>query len=251
MQPGELLEVATQAARAAAPLLLERFGSERAIATKSSDTDLVSEADMLAEAAIRAVLAQRVPDDAIVGEEGKDVPGTSGRRWIVDPIDGTVDYVYGHPQWCISVACEGLAGVVFDPLRDELFTAHSEGPATLNERELHGPPPRELAHALIATGFGYERSVREAQVAGVAALIPQVRDIRRAGSAALDLCWLAAGRVDAYYEHGVKIWDTAAGQLICERAGLDVVRLDASGPLPSGLIAARAELIGQLRAIIG
>lgn len=251
MQPGELLEVAVQAARAAAPLLLERFGSERAIATKSSDTDLVSEADMLAEEAIRAVLSQRVPEDAIVGEEGEDAPGTSGRRWIVDPIDGTVDYVYGHPQWCISVACEGLAGAVLDPLRDELFCARADGPATLNGRELRGPPRRDLPHALIATGFGYERAVREAQAALVAALIPQARDIRRGGSAALDLCWLAAGRVDAYYEHGVKVWDTEAGRLICERAGLDVIALDAAGPLPAGLIAGRAELIVQLRTIIG
>src|SRR5262245_57114990 len=107
MRPSDLLEVAVDAARAAAPLLLERFGSERAIATKSSDTDLVSEADMLAEATIRQVLAERLPDDAIMGEEGEDRPGNSGRRWIVDPIDGTVDYVYGHPQWCISVACDG------------------------------------------------------------------------------------------------------------------------------------------------
>src|SRR3954465_13739557 len=132
MSPDDLLAIAREAAEAAAPLLLERFGTERALASKSTPTDLVSEADLAAERAIRAVLAARVPDDAIMAEEGDDVAGTSGRRWIVDPLDGTVNYLYGIPQWCISVACEGLAGVVLDPVRGEVFTATADGPARLD-----------------------------------------------------------------------------------------------------------------------
>src|SRR5439155_8893271 len=116
--------IAEEAARAAGAILLERFGSERALdRTKSSPTDLVSEADLLAEKAIRDVLAARAPDDAVMGEEGADTPGTSGRRWIVDPLDGTVNFVFGIPQWAVSEACEGIAGVVFDPCHDELFVA--------------------------------------------------------------------------------------------------------------------------------
>src|SRR5262249_52457821 len=158
------------------------------------------------------------PDDAIVGEEGEAKPGTSGRRWIIDPLDGTVNFLFGYPQWCVSVACEGLVGVVYDPCRGELFAA-SGGTPTLNGRPLGGSRGDGLTHALLATGFGYDAEVRARQAAIVADLLPRVRDIRRAGSAALDMCWNAAGRVDAYFEYGVKEWDVAAGRLICADAG--------------------------------
>jgi len=237
-----VLVVAEEAARAAGALLLERFAAGRdaagAIAAKSTPTDLVSEADLAAEAAIREVLRARVPEDGIRGEEGEDEPSRSGRWWTVDPLDGTVNYLYGHPQWCVSVACDGEAGVVFDPVRDELFAATADGAPTLNGAAIAAGAPASLAVALVATGFGYDARVREAQAAIVAELLPHVRDIRRAGSAALDLAWCAAGRVDAYYEYGVKAWDIAAGALICERAGLVVTELPADGVRPAGLCVA-------------
>jgi myo-inositol-1(or 4)-monophosphatase len=242
--------IAEEAARAAGTLLLERFGTERALErTKSSPTDLVSEADLLAEKAIRDVLAARAPDDAIMGEEGADTPGTSGRRWIVDPLDGTINFLYGNPQWAVSVACEGIAGVVFDPSRDELFMA-ADGAATVNGEPLHASQRDELSHALVGTGFGYESEVRAGQAEIVARLLPQVRDIRRAGSAALDLAWAAAGRLDAFYERGVKPWDIAAGTLLCEAVGLEVRELQARDRLPAGIVAAPAALLEPLLELV-
>lgn len=246
----ELLDVAVAAARAAGDVLVERYErGARGVVTKSSPTDLVSESDLAAERAIRDVLAARAPDDGIMGEEGDDVAGTSGRRWIVDPLDGTVNYLFGIPQWCVSVACEGEVGVVFDPLRDELFTAVG-GRASLGGEPLRGPERRDLGTAMVATGFGYDADVRAAQAAVVARLLPQVRDIRRLGSAALDLAWTAAGRYDAYYEYGLNAWDRAAGDLLCAAAGLEVRDLP---PLPgtgAGVLVARPELVDELAAII-
>ncbi|MFA4927418.1 MAG: inositol monophosphatase family protein [Patulibacter sp.] len=249
-----LLEVAEAAARAAAHELVSRVGDLAAlrIDTKSSVTDPVSEADIAAEQAIRRVLAERVPEDGIVGEEGDDVIGTSGRRWIVDPLDGTVNYLYGIPQWCVSVACEGLVGVIFDPSRDELFAGAADGRATLNGAPLvpAAAPDGGLGHALVATGFGYDAEVRRAQAAIIAELLPQVRDIRRAGSAALDIAWLAAGRSDAYFEYGVRAWDTAAGEVIAQAVGLEVHRLDAFHPVDPGILIAPTALVDPLKAIV-
>jgi len=247
-----LLDVAVEAANAGAEVLVPRFGRERALASKSSPTDLVSEADLASETAIRAVLAQRRPDDGILGEEGTgDLEGRSGLRWVVDPLDGTVNYLFGHPQWCVSVAVEdddgAVAGVVLDPLRGECFAAARGEGATLNGTPL--PPPREttdLGEALVATGFGYDAQIRERQAAIVAALLPVVRDIRRAGSAALDLAWTAAGRHDAYYEFGVQHWDFAAGALVCREAGLETRMLPGDWLLPTGLATARPALLEAL-----
>ena len=241
--------IAEEAARAAGALLLERFGTERALDTKSSPTDLVSEADLLAERSIRDLLARRAPDDAIMGEEGADTPGTSGRRWIVDPLDGTINFLYGIPQWAVSVACEGVAGVVFDPNRDELFIA-ADGRAELNGEALQASRCDDLSRALVGTGFGYEAHVRRAQAEIVARVLPQVRDIRRAGSAALDLAWAAAGRLDAFYEFGVKPWDIAAGTLLCTAAGLEVRELQPRGALPAGVLAAPPALVEPLLALV-
>jgi myo-inositol-1(or 4)-monophosphatase len=253
MSDAELLDIATEAARTAGALLLPRFGTERVLATKSTPTDLVSEADLAAEAAIRAVLARRAPDDAVMGEEGEDVGGTSGRRWIVDPLDGTVNFLYGLPLWCVSVACEGRAGVVFDPVRDELFAATADGPATLNGRELGADRvggADSLGQALVATGFGYDPARRALQAEVVARVLPRARDIRRGGAAALDLAWVAAGRLDAYYERGVNVWDVVAGELICARAGLVVERLAPAGELPWGVLAAGPPFADELRALV-
>jgi myo-inositol-1(or 4)-monophosphatase len=246
----ELLDIATEAARTAGALLLERFGTERVLATKSTPTDVVSEADLAAERAIRAVLARRAPDDAIMGEEGEDTAGTSGRRWIVDPLDGTVNYLYGLPLWCVSIACEGEAAVVYDPVRDELFAAAADGPATLNGRELRPGAPATLDQALVATGFGYDPARRVLQADVAARVLPRARDIRRGGAAALDLAWVAAGRLDAYYERGVNAWDVAAGELICARAGRHVQRLDPAGELPWGVLAAPQAIAGELLGLV-
>jgi myo-inositol-1(or 4)-monophosphatase len=252
----ELLDIACAAAHTAGALLMQRFGTERVLATKTSPTDVVSEADLAAERAIRQILALRAGDDAVMGEEGEDVVGTTGRRWVVDPLDGTVNFLYGIPLWCVSVACEdaggqGLAGVVFDPVRDETFAATASGSATLNGRALHADGADDLATALVATGFGYDPDRRALQAEVVSRVLPRARDIRRGGAAALDLAWCAAGRVDAYYERGVNPWDVAAGALICARAGRQVERLGPAGPLPSGILAAPAAWAGELLELVG
>lgn len=257
--PSALGVVAAEAARAAGELLAERFArrDEEAVGTKSTPTDPVSEADMAAERAIREVLAARRPGDRVLGEEGGESGGDeqadAGLLWIVDPLDGTVNFLFGIPQWCVSVAVHdadgALAGVVYDPLRDELFAAQRGGAATLGGRALEASTREELATALVATGFGYDPAVRQAQAAVVARLLPRVRDVRRVGSAALDLAWTAAGRLDAYYERGVQQWDIAAGALVCERAGLEVRELRARGEAPAGLLAAPAGLVEPLLAL--
>ena len=246
----ELLDVAVEAARAAGAVLLPRFGSETALATKSTRTDLVSAADLDAEAAIRAVLSVRVPDDAVVGEEGEDAAGTTGRRWIVDPLDGTVNFLYGIPMWAVSIACEDRVGVVFDPVRDELFCAIAGQGARLGDAPLGPGDVDDLGLALVATGFGYDAERRALQAAVAARVLPQVRDVRRAGAAALDLAWCAAGRLDAYWERGVNPWDVAAGELICREAGRTVRRLDPAAPLPWGTLAAAPGIADALAALV-
>jgi myo-inositol-1(or 4)-monophosphatase len=253
---GELRAIAEQAARAAGELLRERFlaGGERATGSKSSPTDVVSEADLAAERAIRAVIAGRRPGDAILGEEGGETQEGEGLRWIVDPLDGTVNFLYGVPQWCVSVAVHdgagGVAGVVFDPLRDELFAAERGGPPTLGGAALTGAPSSDLASSLIATGFAYSAEVRAIQAQVVARLLPRVRDVRRMGSAALDLAWTAAGRYDAYFERGIKTWDFAAGALICEAAGLEVRHLAPAPPMDAGILVAPRALADELASLV-
>jgi myo-inositol-1(or 4)-monophosphatase len=254
--PGDLLAVAAEAAAAAAEVLLPRFGSERALRSKSSPTDLVSEADLAAERAIREVLAARRPDDGVLGEESTgDAPGSSGLRWVVDPLDGTINFLYGLPQWCVSVAVtdaagRALAGVVLDPVLGERFAATADGPPTLNGEPLRASSLGDLSEALVGTGFGYEAAVREVQARTVAAVLPRVRDIRRAGSAALDLAWTAAGRLDAYYERGVKVWDYTAGLLVAERAGLSSWHLEPDDGAPAGLLVAPAAIGDELLSLV-
>jgi myo-inositol-1(or 4)-monophosphatase len=267
----ELLALAAEAAQMAGGLLLERArdGRERAVASKSTPTDPVSEADLASQQAIREILAERRPEDGFVGEEGGDerAGGKTGLDWVVDPLDGTVNFLFGIPQWSVSVAVrtrEGvLAGAVYDPNRDELFTSTRDGHATLTgpegDIELRGagtleqPPPggREMATAMVATGLAYDATVREAQARVLARLVGRVRDIRRFGSAALDLAWTAAGRYDAYFERSVKRWDVAAGVLICERAGLQVLELPVHEDLPWGVLAAPPALAQPLLELVG
>jgi myo-inositol-1(or 4)-monophosphatase len=245
----DLLAVAVEAARAAGDVLLERFdaaGGPTGVETKSTPTDLVSAADLEAERAIRAVIDRLRPDDGILGEEGDEVQGTTGLRWVVDPLDGTVNYLHGLPQWCVSVACEDRVGVILDPLRGDLFEVTAGGVAKRNGEALRGSTHEDLATALISTGFPYDAGVRARQAELVARLLPRVADIRRMGSAALDLAWTAAGRYDAYFERGVSAWDTTAGTMLCAAAGLDVRTLEARDGLPDGVIAAAPALAGEL-----
>jgi myo-inositol-1(or 4)-monophosphatase len=267
----ELLAVAVEAATTAGALLLERVqrGAEREVASKSTPTDLVSEADLASERAIRELLARRRPADGFIGEEEAPVEGTSGLSWVVDPLDGTVNFLFGIPQWCVSVAVrdgwQTLAGAVYDPNRDELFTASRGGRATLAgpraQIELGGSRAAgatagarsagaDLARAMVATGLAYDADVRAAQAKVLARLAPRVRDIRRFGSAALDLTWTAAGRYDAYFERTVKQWDIAAGALVCECAGLTVVELPVHENLPWGILVARPALVEPLLALV-
>ena len=255
----ELLDVARAAARAAAAELLARYdGPPEGVDTKTSATDPVSDADRAAERAIRALLAQRRPHDAILGEEGGEtgVAGDGdGVRWVVDPLDGTVDYLYGHPQWSVSVAAEdahgtALAGVVLDPLRDEETAATRSGPLLRDGAPVElAPRAQALGVALVATGFGYDAAVRAWQAEVLQRVLPRVRDVRRAGSAALDLAWTALGRCDAYWERGVKAWDVAAGALLCARAGLELHELPPADGMPAGLLAAPPALAAELLAL--
>ncbi len=257
----ELLKVAVDGARMAGELLAERVrhGREQTVSSKSTPTDLVSEADLASERAIKELLAQRRPEDGFVGEEGGSEQGTSGLSWVVDPLDGTVNFLFGIPQWCVSVAVRDgdgtIAGAVYDPNRDELFTATRDGRPTLSGPggvvELTGSQREDLATAMVATGLAYDAKVRAAQAQVLARTVPQVRDIRRFGSAALDLAWTAAGRYDAYFERSVKQWDIAAGALICQRAGLRVLELPVHEDLPWGILVAPPALGDRLMELVG
>lgn len=211
----------------------------------------MSDADRHAEAAIEEVLLGERPEDGLLAEEGAHSEAVSGRRWVVDPLDGTTNYLYGIPAWAVSIALEdgeGTAlGVVLDPVRGETFSAVRGEGAWLGEVELRIEPGERLDTALVSTGFGYDSERRAEQARLLTTVLPRVRDIRRAGAAALDLCSVAAGRVDAYYERGLQPWDWAAGSLIAAEAGATVRRL---GGEPPGLVAAPSALIDELVALV-
>ena len=252
----ELLAIAADAGNAAGELLASRAGRVTVEATKSSPTDVVTEMDRRAEELIRARIGAARPSDAILGEEGGQTGDTGGApvRWVIDPLDGTVNYLYGLPDWAVSIAAEVagqiVAGAVFLPVRGELFTATRGGGAWLNSGGTRVPlrcrPGVPLNQALVATGFGYQARRRQVQGEVVAALLPRIRDIRRGGVASVDLCSVAAGRLDGYYERGLNYWDYAAGALIAAEAGAVVGGLH--GALVSGsmLVAAGPELFGPL-----
>lgn len=228
VDPRELLDLALRAARAGgANAAAARDRGVDVAATKTSVTDIVTAADRETERIIRELLLSERPDDGILGEEGSSVEGTSGVRWIVDPIDGTVNYLYGVGQYAVSIAAEQggqvVAGVVLDVPADQAYTGvrlpDGAVESTLEGRPLAVRGPAPLGQRLIITGFSYEPERRALQGRAVAMLLTRVRDIRRLGSCALDLCMVAAGRVDGYLEEGVNPWDHAAGGLIAEGAG--------------------------------
>jgi myo-inositol-1(or 4)-monophosphatase len=238
------LELAVDLAREAGGLLLGRFREKaRDVDVKSSATDMVSAADRDAETLIRRALKTARPEDGLLGEEGSRRESASGRQWIVDPLDGTTNFLYGFPQWAVSIALEDELGVVYDPVRDELFSAVRGEGAMLNGSELRIPAPPPLSTALIATGFGYDAERRDKQGQVLSRVVRRIRDIRRAGAAALDLCWLAAGRLDGYYERGLGAWDWAAARIVVHEAGGAVADLE---PDPHGLAAAHPSLLPDL-----
>ncbi|MEA2427748.1 MAG: monophosphatase [Thermoleophilaceae bacterium] len=213
---------------------------------------MVSDADRAAEEAISRLLRAERPDDGLLGEEGLSAAGSSGRRWVVDPLDGTTNYLYRYRAWCVSVALEdaageGLVGVVHDPLAGETFTAARGGGAFLNGSAIRVRDAGQLGRALVATGFGYDPDVRAGQAEVLRRVLPRVRDVRRAGAAALDLCHVAAGRLDGYYERGVKPWDIAAGSLIVVEGGGVVVPLVGGRP---GVAAAGPALVEALAGLV-
>lgn len=257
-----------------------RARAEVRIDTKSSPVDVVTNADRAAEAEIIAGLVAARPQDAVLGEEsGHSVDGTSGITWVIDPIDGTTNFVYGLHAACVSVAAtvdpddvrwqslppsphwhgtadapvrRTIAAAVYNPFTDELFTAHAGGGATRNGQAIRVKEHVSLATALIATGFGYTAERRREQGAMLLELLPQIRDIRRLGSAAYDLCLLAQGSLDGYYERGIQEWDFAAGALIASEAGATLSGASA-GELPSSrlFIAGSAHLTDALQRIVG
>jgi myo-inositol-1(or 4)-monophosphatase len=261
--PGELLDLAVAAAAEAGQMLAASrpagpSGRPEVAGTKSSPTDVVTELDRASEALIRRRLLAARPGDAILAEEGGE-SGGGPVRWIVDPLDGTVNYVYGLADWSVSIAAEVdgeiVAGVVDAPVHGEVFTAVLGKGAWLRAGD--APPVAlrcntgvPLAEALVATGFGYEVPRRAVQGEVVGALLPRVRDIRRNGGAAIDLCSVAAGRVDAYYERGVNYWDYAAGGLVATEAGARLGGLAGRPAGPGMTIAAEPVLFAELSAFL-
>jgi myo-inositol-1(or 4)-monophosphatase len=221
------------------------------VALKSSATDMVSDADRLAEEVIVRLIRRERPADGLLAEEGASAGGSSGRRWVVDPLDGTTNYLYGFPVFAVSVAVEdadgALAGVVLDPARDELFAAARGGGATLNGHPMLVREGTPLERSLVATGFSYDAGRRAEQARILGHVLPHVRDVRRAGAAAIDLAWVAAGRLDGYYERGLKPWDWAAGRLLVVEAGGAVAELPGE---PAGLVAGAPALVDDLGRLV-
>jgi myo-inositol-1(or 4)-monophosphatase len=256
----DLLELAVDTAREAGRMLLDKrpAAGPDVVQTKSSPTDVVTQMDRASERLIVERIRRERPADAFLGEEGGSSGDSSGVRWIVDPIDGTVNYLYDLPDWAVSIAAEldgeVVAGVIEIPHRGETYTAVRGGGALLHSaagvRELRCPTGVPLEQALVATGFGYfaERRAHQAEV--LLGMLPRVRDIRRGGSACVDLCSLASGRVDAYYERGVQEWDIAAGSLIVREAGGRVDGLAGAAPGPELTIAAGPDLFAALHDLL-
>lgn len=226
----ELLPVAWRAARGAGDVLLAGRHDELEVDTKTSRTDVVTQMDTASERLIVETILRARPDDGVLGEEGSDRAGTTGVRWVIDPLDGTVNYLYGLPTWAVSIAAEvdgvGMVGVVDVPVLHETFVAvRGQGARWVTETGVRTPKPNSpdrLGQCLVATGFGYAAARREAQARTLTEVLHRVRDIRRAGVAAVDLCWAAAGLVDCYFERGLNPWDLAAGEIVATECGLVV-----------------------------
>lgn len=259
--PDDLAALAVEVAERAGALLLARRrdpAGRRALLAgaeaKSTPTDLVTEVDRASEQLIVSSLLAARPNDGILAEEGSKRPGSSGIVWVVDPLDGTINYLYGLAPFAVSIAAERdgalLAAAVVDPLAGETFSASAGGGAHLDGRRLVLEPGRPLDRALVGTGFSYDAGRRRHQAALLPAVLPAVRDLRRGGSAALDLCAVAAGRLDAHYEAGLAPWDLAAGRLVCTEAGASVRLLTGLVPGSRTVVAAAPGLGAELEALL-
>ena len=247
----ELVRLAEDLARRAGYLLRDALRGGRVdIDTKTSATDMVTEMDRSAEELIVEGLQVARPDDGVLAEESGEREGTSGVRWVIDPLDGTTNYLYAHPRYGVSIAAEldgdVVAAAVADPSFDEVFTAVKGGGARLNGEPIAHSGHADLSTALVATGFSYlpERRAHQAEV--LKRLLPEVRDIRRHGAASLDLCWVACGRVDAYYEMTLQPWDVAAGVLVAAEAGAVVSGVGGGPPSAESVFASAPDLAGPL-----
>ena len=242
-----LKDLAVEIAKSAGALLMQR-PEQLDISTKSSDIDIVTQMDRASERFIVDAILKARPDDGIIGEEGADRPSKSGYTWVIDPIDGTVNYLYNMAGWSVSIAVKDqngtVVGVVYSPTVDSLYTAIRGGGAFLNGSKISCNDPIELNRALIATGFAYRSELRKEQVVQFNELILKIRDYRRNGSAAIDICHVASGQVDGYYEMGLLEWDRAAAELIASEAG---AKISVHGELT---IAAGPYLYGKLTEVL-
>lgn len=249
-----LRALALRTARSVAPELARRAGGSLNTKTKSSTTDLVTDADLWSENRIAELLHAARPDDAIQCEEGTTVTGTTGVRWVVDPIDGTTNFVYGHPGFSVSIGAEldgePAVGVIVDPLLGDEFAAALGHGATRNGTPITVSSTTVLSEALIATGFGYQPDRRRRQAEGLVDILPRVRDIRRMGGAALDLASVACGRVDAFFERGLAPWDIAAGVVIVSEAGGRVCDLSGGSPTEDLVVAAPEGILAELLSLL-
>jgi myo-inositol-1(or 4)-monophosphatase len=252
--PVELLSLAHRLAEEAGQLLLDGLKVAEVLGTKSTVTDLVTSMDRASERHIVEGIRAARPDDGIVGEEGTDHAGTSGVRWVIDPLDGTTNYFYAIPGYAVSIAVEiddvVVAGVVADPSHRETFAATLGGGATCNGAPIACTAVATLGQALVGTGFSYEPERRDRQGSVVADLLPRARDVRRFGAAALDLCWVGCGRLDAFYEKGLQAWDLAAGALVASEAGATVGDLDGGPPSTAFTLASAPAIFDSLRSVL-
>jgi myo-inositol-1(or 4)-monophosphatase len=252
--PAELERLAVRLATGAAEVIMVAAAQGIEVSAKSTATDLVTQVDRQTERWLVEQIAASRPADGVLGEEGAGVVGTSGVRWVIDPIDGTVNFVLGLPQYAVSVAAELdgaiVAGAVHNVAINETFHAHVGGGAWLGTRRLLGPRSVPLNRCVVGTGFGYDAKRRARQAGVVAKLLPLVGDIRRLGSSALDLCAVAAGRLDAYFEAGLNPWDYAAGALIASEAGCVVSGLHGRQAGTVLTAAAAADLAAEFFALL-
>jgi len=245
----ELFQIAVSAARAASDYLMKR-PEVFDVTQKSSRVDFATQMDKNSESMIVDLILGKRPQDGIVGEEGSTRVSESGITWVIDPLDGTVNYFYGLPGWNVSIAArdEGgeVVGVVYAPTINKIWTAQRGRGAFCNSQPINCNDPVDLSLALVATGLSYQLEVRKRQAAVLGQLIPQIRDLRRNGAAAVDLCFVAMGAIDGYFEYGLQEWDFAAGGLIAREAGALVTNLAGSTPDSSMVVAAGATLHAQL-----
>lgn len=250
--PADLERVASMAARAATEVVTAAYGQPRPVGRKSSPTDVVTQTDLRAEDRVRSVLLEATPTAGILGEEGGTTVADARLQWVIDPLDGTINFLYGVPLFAVSVAAaiDGnvVAGAVVDVLRGELFSAHRGGGARRDGRPIAVSECSSLPQALVTTGFSYRAELRDIQGQVAHRLLSRARDLRCFGSAALELCWVACARVDGYFQRDTKIWDRAAGALIAEEAGSRTEM-----PCPENddlMIAAGPGVFEELRAVV-